>query len=89
MSTEPTPTSAQISTARDAATLAKLVLSGQEDATHDLIQALLNDPESIPGVLFGLCGLVAHALPQDVEPADFFEAVNSTLDETEKGANGC
>lgn len=89
MSTEPIPTSAQISTARDAATLAKLVLSGQEDATYDLIQALLNDPESIPGVLFGLCGLVAHALPQDADPAAFFVVVNSMLDEAEKGASGC
>ncbi|WP_026550567.1 hypothetical protein [Arthrobacter sp. Br18] len=89
MSTEPTHTTTQFSTARDAVTLARLVLAGDEAGTHDMIQSLLHDPASIPGVLYGLSGMIAHALPQDADPALFFDGVIRMLDAAENDAAGC
>ncbi|MCC3294802.1 hypothetical protein LJ756_09215 [Arthrobacter sp. zg-Y411] len=87
MSTDRTPSTTQFSTARDAVTLARLVLADNMDGTHDLIQSLLNDPESIPGVLYGLCGMIAQALPEEIDPAAFFDAVNAMLLAAENGTS--
>lgn len=89
MSTEPTPTTTQFNTARDAVTLARLVIEGDEAATHDMIQSLLHDPASIPGVLYGLSGMIAHALPQGADPAMFFEGVIRMLDAAENDDAEC
>jgi hypothetical protein len=85
MSQEPTPTSTQFNTARDAVTLARLVLAGDDTGTHDMIQSLLNDPESIPGVLVGLVGMISQALPEDIRPQAFFQGVTEILDTAENG----
>lgn len=89
MSTENTPTTTQFSTARDAVALARSVLAGDETGTHEMIQSLLNDPASIPGVLYGLSGMIAHALPEDTDPPMFFEGVIRMLDIAENEAGGC
>jgi hypothetical protein len=89
MNNDQTPAPEQINTARDAVTLARLVLAGQDDATHDIVQSLLNDPQSIPGVFVGLCGLIAHALPEGTDPEVFFDAANRMLDAVENDGGGC
>ncbi|MFC3300200.1 hypothetical protein FJV46_02775 [Arthrobacter agilis] len=89
MSTDPTPTTTQFSTARDAVALARLVLAGDDTGTHEMIQSLLNDPASIPGVLYGLSGMIAHALPEGADPSVFFQGVIRMLDTAENDAAGC
>lgn len=79
------PTRNQFSTARDAVALARTVLSDDQEGTHALIQQLLNDPEAIPGVLYGLCGMISQALPPETSAEVFFRCVSQLLDDAETG----
>lgn len=78
-------TAQQINTARDGVTLARLVLADEIDAAAAMVQSLLNDPTSIPGVLYGLCGLIADALPPEVAPETFFQGAYTRLDGLSQG----
>jgi len=77
---EPRPTKENIHSARDAVTLARLVVTGQRSEAAHMIESLLSDPPSIPGVLYGLCGLIRHALPQDVDPEVLFQTAYKSRD---------
>lgn len=84
---DPTPTAAQIGTARDALTLVSLTWSGDLDAAEALVTSLIATPDELPGVLAGLAGLVAQALgtDPDVAPEVFVAACAALLDHAESG----
>ena len=73
----------QINHTRDAVGLARLVLTGQEQAAAAMMVNLLKDPLSIPWVMRALCGLIADALPRSIDPEAYFQSAYAMLDRVE------
>lgn len=80
------PTRTQFATARDAAALARLIISGDETAATEMLGALMRDPAAIPGVMSGMCFMIGQALmvPEHTDPPVFFEAVTEMLGDVEQ-----
>jgi hypothetical protein len=68
-------------------TLARFVLADDLEDAADMIQEILfMDARSIVGIMDGLCGLIAYALPQDQDAGVFFQSAYAMLD---SGGDDC